>query len=302
MDIINFLDHRWLMEILENIEKEPGNFESFLELAELVKNACGRSSIVYYDNIWSGSCGHGLFGNVIYGALSQHADLRDLFVRLYRVIDEADIFNVDFPMPGIYKSEAHWALHNKNYGGLIFKEKENLHGWNDHSMVLVNNKDDIKLLFRKLSIYHGLSYDDFYDHLPNCFPDIFFMEDGIDFSKADICEKQDNFLSLFIKDLSYLNDCAKADFLDNPQSFENKAQEHNVTLSRESTSTKNNKSAVKERTKTIGGKDVFFELHTKLKREKGRIHFHIGSNLPPEIERITNGHLIVGIICKHLAT
>lgn len=161
MNIINYLDERWVVELCANIQDNSKELECFLELAEAVKKSCGRSSLSLTSNIWIAKCGHDNLCDILYGPLNQDADLRDYLLRLARIIDEADSYEIEQP------------------------------------------------------------------------------------------ETQE---------------------------------------------------AVKERTKKINEEALFFELHTKLSREKGRIHFHIGSSLSEKINNLTGGRLIVGIVCKHLST
>ncbi|HBS5678899.1 hypothetical protein [Klebsiella sp. 141240] len=302
MNIINYLDERWVVELCANIQDNSKELKCFLELAEAVKKSCGRSSLSLTSNIWIIKCGHDNLCDILYGPLTQDPDLRDYLLRLARIIDETDSYEIDKPENHAYNSEAHAALHYNKTGGLLYKENEELPWWDDSSMILIDCQDKILSLFRKLPIYHNMGLDEFDSYLEKCFPNIYFLDDARDFSKTDISEKNDTKLSVIIKHLSYLNDHAQYDYLIDPEQFEQKALSHGVELSRESSSTKRNQDAVKERTKKINEEALFFELHTKLSREKGRIHFHIGSSLSEKINKLSEGHLIVGIVCKHLST
>ncbi len=43
-------------------------------------------------------------------------------------------------------------------------------------MVLINEKHKLKSLYRILSIYHKLDYNDFSQHLEKAFPNLYFLE------------------------------------------------------------------------------------------------------------------------------
>lgn len=302
MNIINYLDERWVVELCANIQYNSKDLEYFLELAEAVKIDCGRSSLYLTSNVLMIKCGNDDLCNILYGPLTQDPDLRDYLLRLARIIDEANSYKIDKSETHEHNSEAHMALYHNKAGGLLYKEYEKLSWWNDSSMILVDSKIKILSLFRKLPAYHNIGLSEFDSYLEKCFPNIYFLDDARDFSKTDISEKNDTKLSIIIKHLSYLNDHAQDDYLTDPEQFEQKALSHGVELSRESSNTKRNQNAVKERTKIVNEESLFFELHTKLSREKGRIHFHIGSSLSEKINRLSRGRLIVGIVCKHLST
>lgn len=249
MNIINYLDERWVVELCANIQDNSKELECFLELAEAVKKSCGRSSLSLTSNIWIAKCGHDNLCDILYGPLNQDADLRDYLLRLARIIDEADSYEIEQPETQEYNSEAHVALHHNKAGGLLYKENEELPWWDDSSMILIDCQDKILSLFRKLPVYHNMGLDEFDSYLEKCFPNIYFLDDARDFSKTDISEKNDTKLSVIIEHLSYLNDHAQCDYLVDPEQFEQKALSHGVDLSRESSSTKRNQEAVKERTK-----------------------------------------------------
>jgi hypothetical protein len=63
--------------------------------------------------------------------------------------------------------------------------------------------------------------------------------------------------------------------------------QYNVELSPESPKTHKNKQAMKQRTIVINEHEVVCELHTKITKTEGRIHFHIGTHLPL---RLTKKH------------
>lgn len=66
-----------------------------------------------------------------------------------------------------------------------------------------------------------------------------------------------------------------------------------VDISDENGNTKSNKQAEKERTKVIDGRSLIFWWHSKLERDRDRIHVY-----PDDIQN--GGKLIIGIFCRHL--
>ena len=68
-----------------------------------------------------------------------------------------------------------------------------------------------------------------------------------------------------------------------------------INVSDENGKTKANHVARNERTITIDGSDIIFWWHSKLERDRDRIHFY-----PDRIK--DGGRLLVGIFCKHLTT
>lgn len=302
MNIVNFLDERWLISLLDNLEVDTNGILDYLDYIDEIKSTCGRETISYPIDLLEKECKHGLICDILWGELSRNEDYRDIIQRISRLINEAENIPITHNECINYESSALNALHANKHGGLIYDKEEVLEWWDSLSMILISDKHKLKSLYRCLSIYHKLSYDDFSQHLEKAFPNLYFLSGAEDFAKADIAEKHDNRLALFIQHLSYLNDFARTDFLQSPQDLEAKARQYGIDLSRESTNTKGNQAAIRERTKKIAGQDIFFELHTKLRREKGRIHFHIGSNLSESVLAVTGDRLIIGIVCKHLIT
>lgn len=68
-----------------------------------------------------------------------------------------------------------------------------------------------------------------------------------------------------------------------------------VNVSNENGRTRANHVARNERTIAIDGSDIIFWWHSKLERNRDRIHFY-----PDKIQ--DGGHLLVGIFCRHLTT
>lgn len=68
-----------------------------------------------------------------------------------------------------------------------------------------------------------------------------------------------------------------------------------LSVSNENGRTKANIVARKERTITIDGSDIIFWWHSKLERDRDRIHFY-----PDRIK--DGGRVLVGIFCRHLTT
>ncbi|BEO82064.1 hypothetical protein SMTE5_30950 [Serratia marcescens] len=299
MEIINYIDERWLLSLLDNINSGIIDIDDYLDFIDSLKEKISKEKILISADIYEKTFSHGHLYDLLWGDLSRHEDYRDTLKRLAVTLSESNTFDVK---SSNQLSDAQIALMTKSFGGLIYNKVDTLTWWNPECMVLIDNNIKIKELYRKLCLHHKLSYDDFKNHLENCFPDLYFMEDAKDFSKTCIQEKNDSKLALIIEHLSYLNDYAQRDYLNGAEEFESKARQHNINLSRESSSTKAKPAAMKERIKKIGESDLLFELHTKLSWDKGRIHFHIGTNLSEGVLKMTNGRIIIGIICKHLTT
>ncbi|HBL4134461.1 TPA: hypothetical protein LQ513_004591, partial [Salmonella enterica subsp. enterica serovar Derby] len=130
-------------ELCANIQDNSKELECFLELAEAVKKSCGRSSLSLTSNILIIKCGHDDLCDILYGPLNQDPDLRDYLLRLARIIDEADSYEIDKPETHAYCSEAHAVLHHNKTGGLLYKENEELPWWDDSSMILIDCQDKI---------------------------------------------------------------------------------------------------------------------------------------------------------------
>ncbi len=299
MHINIYLDSRWIVDIYNldspKIECELRKYCNLL--SEIDSENISLSNSIYNEKCIDSE----LLINKIYG--TENNNLRDLNLLLSVYLGRMTPLNIQVndiqADGGLYKSDAEMALEGNRSGGLIHNHKPSQSWWNDYSMVLVDNIKEIKKLYRVIPVFNKCSYNDYLQFLELAFPNLYFLDGAKNFSKAEINDATGNKLELFIEHFSYLNDYAQGHFNDNPQEFEKRAT---INLSRESNSTKKNRDAYKKRLVTIANHDIFCELHTKLNKQFGRIHFHIGTNLPASVNEITKGKLIVGIICNHLPT
>ena len=258
-----------------------------------------NSTILYTKEIYEKECGTSTFCEMIFGDLSRNPSFRDSILRINTLLGQSDSIAVD-SSENDFDSDALKILCSRGSGALIYNEDVLTPWWNEHSMYLVHQNDEIAKYYRIQAICELISFQELQGYLDELYPSLYFLDEAKDLSKLGVYHEE--YLSLIINHLSYLNDFAQDHYIQDRDSFSQVASAHGVLLSGESSNTRGNKKSDRERYKKIENVDIKFELHTKVSWDKGRIHFHIGNNLPAEVSAITQNKVIVGIVCEHLPT
>lgn len=298
MNATFILDERWLINALNVIQD---SIEVLEDIADLVDNINEKSNsfILCCSEIYEKECSGQQLCDVLFGDLARHPKSRDALLRLSVMLNSMKKIDIENDDENI-DSDALKILKEYDCGGLIFNEDIITDWWKPESMMVVDIKNKIEKYYRLQSIHEMISYPDLSIHLDDLFPSLYFLPDAKDFSKLGVSHRE--YLRTIVAHLSYLNDNARIHYLEDRDSFNRIASSHGVDLSGESSNTRNNHSAIRERIRTIENNELGFEMHTKITWDKGRIHFHIGNNLPASISEITEGKLIIGIVCEHLST
>lgn len=295
----NFIiDERWLINAINTIENSSIEIDELSELIDEI-NKKKSSSILYTEGIYEKECGEDILCNLIFGELSRNPSFRDSILHISTLLSQANSVAVELSDDN-FDSDALKILNSWGYGALIYNQDVTPPWWNESSMHLVNQKNEINKYYRIQSVTEMISFDELAEHLDELYPSLYFLAEAKDLSKLGVCHT--TYFPLIIKHLSYLNDNAQTHYIQDRNSFSQVASAFGVTLSGESSNTRGNQKADRERYKKIENVDIKFELHTKVNWDKGRIHFHIGNNLPANVSAITQDKLIVGIVCEHLPT
>ncbi|AER31636.1 hypothetical protein [Pantoea ananatis] len=298
MNAIFILDERWLINALSVIPNSIGHLENIADLVENI-NEKSNSFILCCSEIYEKQCSDQQLCDVIFGDLARNPISRDALLRLSVMLNSMEMIDITSDNKNI-ESDALKILKEYDFGGLIFNEDIVTDWWKPESMMVVNEKNNIEKYYRLQSLHEMIPYPELSIHLDDLFPLLYFLPDAKDFSKLGVSHREH--LKTIIEHLSYLNDHARNHYLEDRDSFNRTASSHGVDLSGESSNTRSNPSAIRERIRTIEDMNLGFEMHTKITWNKGRIHFHIGNNLPASVSEITEGKLIIGIVCEHLST
>ncbi|MEJ3966482.1 hypothetical protein [Citrobacter braakii] len=291
------LDERWLINSLIVANSSIDIMENIADLIDDI-NENLNSSILCSSNIYEKECANQQLCDVLFGDLSRNPISRDVLLRLSAKLDAMEKVNIKIDENT--DSDALIILKDYGSGALLFNEDITIDWWNPKSMMVVDIKNKIKTYYRILSVNEMISYSDLTIHLKDLFPSLYFLPDAKDFSKLGV--PHDSCFPTIINHLSYLNDFARDHYLEDRNSFNRTASSHGIDLSGESSNTRANNRASRERIRTIENTELRFELHTKVTWNKGRIHFHIGNNLPESVSKITDDKIIIGIVCEHLST
>lgn len=298
MNATFILDERWLINALNVIQD---SIEVLEHIADLVDDINEKSSsfVLCCSEIYEKECSDQHLCDVLFGDLARHPASRDTLLRLSIMLNSMEKIDIAHDDENI-DSDALKILKEYDHGGLIFNGNITADWWKPESMMVINIKNKIEKYYRLQCTHEMISYPELSTLLDDLFPSLYFLPDAKDFSKLGVSHRE--YLSTIIAHLSYLNDNAREHYLEDRDSFNRTASSHGVVLSGESSNTRSNHSAIRERTRTIENNELGFEMHTKITWNKGRIHFHIGNNLPASVSEITEGKLIIGIVCEHLST
>ncbi|HHQ6558688.1 TPA: hypothetical protein ACSTJ0_003297 [Serratia fonticola] len=298
MNVEFIIDERWLINAINTIDNSS---TELIELCELIDeiNKKRSSSVLYTDKIYDKRCGDNILCEVIFGELSMNPSFRDDILRINTLLGQSDTASVN-PSDNNFDSDALNILSSWGHGALVYNQEVTVPWWAENSMHLVDKNKEIEKYYRIKSINESISFDEHSEYLDELYPSLYFLPEATELSRLGV--RHETSFPTIIKHLSYLNDNAQEHYIQDRNTFSQVASTYGVILSGESSNTRGNHKANRERYKKIGDVDVKFELHTKVNWDKGRIHFHIGKNLPAEVSVITQDKLIVGIVCEHLPT
>jgi len=242
-------------------------------------------------------------GNTIDYYVFEHLDIcKDTLRAFARSIGQSiqyepeDVYNEDVFETSSSSADCYLSV---NQGGVISTRPiENNSWWDIETMYKADFRDGLKNIYRshvKNSRQVETVIWKFSDIL---WSNLFFYPDPPRLSNLKVC--LNTHFELILEHLSYLNDYAFEDYERDQSIFVAEASSKGVELSGESNNTRGNNSAMKERKIKIENHEVTCELHTKITYNKGRIHFHFGNNLHPDVLKKTNGKVIIGMLVEHL--
>ena len=301
MDFSFYVDDNCLIDVVSKVETDSSDLKSILELIDLVLDT-SKATVFVSEDCLTSKIGNESACDFVYGTLmnTHHKDLSlELQVLLDRMdeFDPDDFFHDDYDDKEDGGSCAYLVLKTNRFGALIgLYDSSSFSWWDGSSMTLIDNRKSIRDHYRKIfNANYTLPLLD--EICMNVFDNIYFHSPIKDIDNIGVCINQ--FKDSIIKHLSYLNDSAQFDYLNDSKKFINKAGSAGIDLSPESPNTHSDKEAMKARTIQINGHDVVCEWHTKITPTKGRIHFHFGSNLPSKVSSVTEGKLIVSAFVDH---
>jgi hypothetical protein len=262
-----------------------------------------QTGIVYFnDEFYDKTVNDVQISEYVFGRESVY---RDEMLRLSILLDKGQIYEPSIVFDkSIYDDAGYNAgcyLHSK--GGVLLSSRilKDKSWWDNKTMYQTYDQNSLVTCYRNYVIAKNVSENILWQYSSVLFSDIYFNYDKVKFSYLQLPYRQ--CLTDVIRHLSYLNDHAQQDHVGDFQALIVSASaQYNVELSPESPKTHKNKKAMKKRTIIINGHEVVCELHTKITKTEGRIHFHIGTHLPPEVKQKTQGKIIVGLFANHLPT
>lgn len=159
---------------------------------------------------------------------------------------------------------------------------------------LISSGSEYKSFFRWIIKTHTTHPNEIEELSDSAFPCLEFR-DGV---FGDIKEMSKPYIELravITHHLSILSDFGPSIFSEPWERAPSEFGKYGVNISDENGKTKQKPNCRKQRTRKVGGKDYIFYWHSKLERDRDRIHLY------PNKER-NNGKILIGIFCKHFDT
>ena len=262
-----------------------------VSLLDLIDASSKEFTKVYYSENWEAVTENGLSVNDVLSDPEVYSDpdLRDEYLRIYALLNKCD--SADTQNGDLLGRE---AVFNTDFG-LICNDSYQSNDFN-----LITDQRGILNYIRDSFWNNNFRESDFWKYSYDCFPSLYIYE-NIKFRNLGI-ELSQNLYRWIVKVLAYLNDYGQEKYLESPEQFIIHASSNGIDLSPESPNTKGSPKKMKERDVTINSQSVRCEWHAKYLYDRGRIHFHFGNNLLPDITQETKDRLIVGIFARHLKT
>lgn len=268
--------------------KDKNKLVSLLDLIDV----CSKNfTKVFYSENWEAETENGLSVNDVLSDPKVYSDseLRDEYLRIYALLNKCDSANTQ--SGDLLGRE---EVINTDFG-LICNDS-----FQSDTFNLIKDQSNALNYLRNSFWCNNFSESDFWKFNCDCFPNLYVYE-KVKFRNLGI-ELNQELYKWIVGVMSYLNDYGQVKYLESPDQFIIHASSNGIDLSPESPNTKGSPRKMKERDISINSHSVRCEWHAKYLYNKGRIHFHFGNNLLPDITQETKDKLIVGIFAKHLST
>ena len=276
------------------------NHNSVITLLSLMEQCSFTFSRLNYScDFYKREIGEITSSEIFFSEAAMRGEYRDEFLRFNRILDNSVKFD-----PLDYLTETTDELSDDFIEFLYNNEKTGVLSLNDYSKsdwwknkYNIVNANYSPLKYCRNWIYHNdIQENQLWEIVPELFEGLYISPNlkltNLGFPKRDILE-------WVINVFSYLNDYARRDF-EKPDEFINRASAAGINLSPESPNTHKDTSKMALRDIDISGSSICCEWHAKYAPTKGRIHFHIGTNLADAVNTTTNDKVIIGIFCEHL--
>lgn len=230
---------------------------------------------------------------------------RDIYLRIIILINRLSKFVSEDELDlDIYDSDNKFvssSFINNRYCILISdRNVTSMNWWDDKKHAHANSTESITACFRKIIFTTKQSYREITKYSEKLWPNCYFHDDAKNFNKLGLPEVQ--YRDTVLSHLNYFNDYAQNDFTQGAETFQVLARNKKVDLSPESVNTQKAKRKMNSRYISVNKTNVLCDWHSKITRTSGRIHFHYGLHLPPDVTSTTKNKFIIGIYTTHLAT
>lgn len=302
------IDDASLIDYIKEFEagnKTKEEINEYLQNLELVLRKITDSE---YGNVYIPDTIHSevIRGKKLFQLLSvPPAGKRDIYLRFQVLINRIQLFIAEDHLDlEVYESDEEFVsssfIQNKVCGFISSRKVDNESWWNPNEHTYIESASDTLTCYRKYNYHFKQTFFDISKDASKLWPNCYFHSSARRFSQFQISEIL--FLPKALSHLDYLNDFSQEHFTLGSDEFKQVSHEFGVTLSPESSKTRNSPSKMNFRKVEINGETVTCEWHTKLDCTKGRIHFHVGHNISQVINNETRSRVIIGKFVKHLPT
>lgn len=292
-----YIDELSLLTDISNIKINSHDLEEFVNSTEQIVGFQKISNLYRVENIYEIIANGRTIGETV-SCNIPNGSYRDLLIRLMIILDRAMVPTdnnhvVISPIAAIkYLNGGCWISH-------ICPSKADW--WDSDRMVWITKANTVVNALRDLTVKTHLSISEINDFAPTLFDSLYFYAPASDIKKTKLDYTRT--LPKLFDHLAYLNDCAYDDFDKNTQSIDRiaVAGSKNIDISPESSKTRRNSVAIRERNVSVGNKVYCCEWHSKLEATHGRIHFYVllGEAARPAV--LKGIKVIIGIIAYHLS-
>jgi hypothetical protein len=296
------IDEVYAHDLFSDVDDYSQSISSYTDLIEESTRGELRE-VLYTSDFYKKNVNGKSSADIFFSDESSSGEYRDEFLRFTQLLNRLDTYNpVDYLSESDAEEDFQFYISSGEHLGLLSDNDYSGCTWWSVNTQLISSVFSPREYCRYHLARNINDEDILWRVFSDLFPKIYLNTDSSRLKVSNLGFPIRDSFSWVVSTLSYLNDHGIVDFQKGNKDFIQSASAKNIELSPESPKTHNSKDKMKKREISVSSMKVCCEWHAKYRFDKGRIHFHIGQGLSPEILKHTDSKVIVGIFCEHLPT